>query len=99
MITAASIPWRPAPAVWPDPRPVVAVAVEHLPLVTDDDTAAVVEHLAHAVADREAELRAVRVVLSAALAEAHDLRVELRRVRERYHALLDARRAERLRAA
>jgi hypothetical protein len=96
---ARDLTWRPAPAVWPDARPVVAAAIAHLPHVTDDDAAALIEHLALAVADREAELRAVRTILSAALAEAHDLGVELRRTRDRYHRLLDARRAVRQAAA
>lgn len=90
---ARDIPWRMAPAVWADSAPVVEAAVEHLADLADDDTAAVVEHLLGALADAADELRAVRVILHGAMAEAHDLGTELRRTRQRYHALLDERRA------
>ena len=84
-----------APAPWPSSRPVLALVVEVLPTIEDDLTADLLEHLALALADRETELRAVRHILSGALTEAHASQQEARRIRDRYHALIEARRAER----
>ncbi len=86
---------RLAPAPWPASRSVLALVVEVLPTIEDDLAADLVEHLTLALADRDDELRAVRAVLSSALALSHTQHVEIIRLRRRLANLLDARRRER----
>jgi hypothetical protein len=90
---------RLAPAPWLSSRPLLALIVEMLPTIEDDLTADLVEHLALAFVAVIDELRAVRVVLSSALALSHTQHVEILRLRRRLADLRDARRRERRAAA
>lgn len=90
---------RLAPAPWPSSRPVLALVVELLPAIEDDLTADLVEHLALSLVDRDDELRAVREVLSSALAHLHAQHAEILRLRRRLADLHDERRRERPAAA
>ncbi|MCC7242407.1 MAG: hypothetical protein IT180_10830 [Acidobacteria bacterium] len=92
-ITAADLCWSLSPAPWPNGRLVVKAALEHLPFVTDDDAAALIEHLVLALADVKDERDILAELLREALVLAHTQQVEIGRLRTRYHALLDARRA------
>jgi hypothetical protein len=84
-----------APAPWPSSRPVLALVVEVLPTIEDELAADLLEYLALALVDRDDELRAVRAVLSSALALTHTQHAEIVRLRQRLHGLIDARRRER----
>ena len=86
---------RPAPVPWPSSRPVLALAIELLPTIADDIEADLIETLALTIIDRGDELRAVRAVLSSALALSHTQHVEIIRLRRRLAVLLDARERER----
>ena len=86
---------RPAPVPWPSSRLVLALVVEVLPVIEDDLTADLVEHLALSLVDRDDELHAVRAVLLSALALSYAQHTEIRRLRQRLADLLDARRQER----
>ena len=92
VLTADDLEWRLGPTPWPDARPVVAAALEHLPQIADDDTAAVVEFLALSLADLKAERDALAHLLRLSLALGHEHHIEHERMRSRYHELLDARR-------
>lgn len=99
MPTADEMFGRPLPpAPWPVPGRVLALVVELLPTIEDDLMADLLEHLALALADRDDEVRAVRAVLSSALALSHTQHVEILRLRKRLADLLDAWRRERLAA-
>lgn len=86
---------RPALTPWPSSRAVLALVIEVLPTVEDDLAVDLVSHLALALVDRGDELRAVRAVLSSALALSHAQHAELIRLRQRLGHLLDARRQDR----
>ena len=86
---------RLAPAPWRSSRQFLALVVEVLPLIEDDLMADLLEQLALALGDRDDEVRAVRGVLSSALALSHSQHVEINRLRRRLADLLDARRRER----
>lgn len=90
---------QPGPAPWPASADVLALVVEMLPAIEDDLTTDLVEHLALSLVDRDDELRAVRAVLSSTLGLSHGQHTEIRRLRRRLAALLDARRQERTAAA
>jgi len=91
-----AIRWTPAgPAPWPSARPVLDVAIESLPTIEDDFSADLIEQLSLALEDRDDELRTVRMVLSEALALAHQQQREIERIRGVYHATLDALRTAR----
>lgn len=87
---------RSAPAPWPSSTAVRALGLELLPTIADDLTADLVEHLSLSLVDRGDELRAVRSVLSAALALLHGQHVEIARLRAQHHRLLDEYRALRV---
>lgn len=91
-ITAADIPWL-APAPWPDARPIVTLALARLPVMDDDDAAAVIEHLIMALADLRAERDALRESLRASLALTQQAHRERDRITERYYEALDRLRA------
>jgi hypothetical protein len=83
-----------APAGWRSSRPVLALVVELLPTIDDALTADLLEHLALALLDRDDEVRALRAVLSSALALSHAqnteaiwLQAALARLRDEYRAL------------
>lgn len=103
--TASSMPavaeiFRAAtPVPWPSTRSVLDVAIELLPAIDDDLEADLVEALVLAIIDGEDESRAVRLVLSEALALAHAQHVEIVRLQKRVADLLDARRQPRRPAA
>jgi hypothetical protein len=80
---------RPAPTPWPSSGAVLALGIELLPTIADDLTADLVEHLLLALVDRDDALLAVRTVLSAALEQSHAHHVEIVRLRDRHHRLLD----------
>lgn len=86
---------RIAPVPWLSSRPVFALVVEVLPTIEDDLTADLIEYLVLILADRDDEVRAIRAVLSSALALSHAQHVEVIRLRRRLGDLLDARRRER----
>ena len=86
---------RLALAPWLSSRPVIELVVEVLPTIEDDLTAELLEHVALALADRDDEVRAIRAVLSSALALSHAQHVEIVPLRQRLANLLDARRRER----
>jgi hypothetical protein len=95
-VTAADIQWRLAgPSPWPSTQPVLGLAVEALPVVTDNLAADLVEQLALAFTDLQSELRAGRAVVAASLALAHSQHLEIRRLRHRVGALLGERLAAR----
>ena len=97
MLTADEIFGRRlAPAPWPSSGSLLALIVEVLPTVEDDLEADLLEHMALVLADRDDELRAMRVVLSSVLALLHAQHVEIGRLRRRFADLLDARRRERM---
>lgn len=77
---------------WPSSRAGIALGIELLPTIADDLTADLVEYLLLALVDRCDELRAVRSVLAAALAQSHTQHVEIIRLRRRLADVLDARR-------
>jgi hypothetical protein len=83
------------PAPWPTSLPVLALVLEVLPTIEDELTADLLEHVALAFVGRDDELRAVRAVLSCALALSHTQHVEIVRLRGRLADLLDERRRER----
>jgi hypothetical protein len=95
-LTVEDLP-RVQPAPWPDARPVVEAALEQLRTITDDDTAAIVEHLVLALVDIRTERDALRDVVSGAIAVANETRLELVTLERRYHDALDSNRQ--LRAA
>lgn len=69
MLTADTIFGRPpTPVASPPTRPLLAKAIEMLSTIEADVPADLVEQLAVAIVNREDELKAVRMVLSAALA-------------------------------
>ena len=86
---------RIAPAPWRSSRPALALVVEVLPTIEDDLTADLLEYVTLALADRNDEVRAIRAVLSSALALSHAQQATIVRLRRRVDALLDARRLER----
>jgi hypothetical protein len=79
-------------------RAVLASAVALLPAIADDRAADLIEHLARAIVDLEDELRALRALLSEALAMTHTQHVEMVRRQKRLVDLLDRRRQERMTA-
>ena len=87
-----------APTPWLSSRPLLDLVVSVLPLSEDDLAADLLEQLALALVDQDDEIRAVRAVLSSALAMSHTQHVEILRLRRRLVDLLDARRLE-IRAA
>ena len=87
-----------APPPWLSSRPLLDLVVSVLPLSEDDLAADLLEQLALALVDQDDEIRAVRAVLSSALAMSHTQHVEILRLRRRLVDLLDARRLE-IRAA
>ena len=93
--TAADTDWQPDPAPWLSSRPVLALIVEVLPTIEDNLTADLLEYVALALVDRDDEVRAVRAVLSSALALSHGQQATIVRMRRRLADLLDARRLER----
>jgi hypothetical protein len=96
MPTAAEIfGERIAPAPWLSSRSVFALVAEVLPTVEDNLAAELLEHVALALADRDDEVRAIRAVLSSALALSHAQQAAIVRLRRRLADLLDAQRLER----
>lgn len=96
MVTAAQIfGRRVAPAPWPLSRPLLATANALLPLIADDEVAALVENLTRYIVDLEEELGAVRLVLSEALKMLHAQHVQIVKLKTRLGTLLDADRAAR----
>lgn len=89
---------RLALAPWLAVGPSVELVVAILPTVEDDLAADVVEHLGLELVDRVEEVRALRAVLSAALALARALDVENLRLKTRVADLLDAGRRNRVAA-
>lgn len=83
---------RPVPMLWPSSRDVLALGIDMLPDVENDLVRDLVEVLLLALVDRNAELAAVRSVLSAALTHAHGQHVENVRLKRRLVGLLDERR-------
>lgn len=79
---------------WSAPTELIAIAIEMLPTIVADDVASLVELLVLALIEKTEDLEAVRAVQSLAFAVAYDNQRQEQRLRERYHALLDARRAE-----
>jgi len=77
----------------PSPDALIALACDMLPGIVDDDVADLVELLASALADLHADLCGHKLVQSDLLTLAHQSQRDLVRVRERYHELLDQRRA------
>ena len=84
---ASQVRWDPAPASWPSSSRLLVLAVKMLPVVEDDLAADLIAQLALLVADKEAELRAVREVESTALAGLHAKHAETERLRERVSCL------------
>ncbi len=80
---------RLAPAPWPPSRPVLDLAIEVLPIVSDDVAADLLEQMAVTVADQRDELRALRATLSRALAHAHQQHLEILRFEQRLGDLRD----------
>lgn len=80
---------RPASMLWPSSQPVLEIAVEVLPTIEDALTADLVERLACALIEHGDELRAVRDVLSSALALSHTQHVEIVRLQAALARLLD----------
>ena len=70
-------------------RPVLDVAIEALPFVESDFDADLIEHLALGIEDLHDERRAVRAVLSEALALAHEQHREIERLRRVYHQAIE----------
>lgn len=92
-LTAADITWQnDTPAPWPTSRPVLHVALAALPLLQDDIAAALITRMATTIADLGDELRAVRTILSYALADAHAQHVAVRRLATRLDEAHEARR-------
>ena len=89
---------RLAAAQWLSSRPVIELVVEMLPAIEDDLTAELLEHVALVLADRDDEVRAIRAVLSSALALSHTQQVEILRLKKRLADLIDAGRRERVAA-
>ena len=89
---------RVAPAQWLSSRPVIELVVEMLPAIEDDLTADLLAHVALVLADRDDEVRAIRAVLSSALALSQAQHVEILRLKKRLADLLDSGRRERLAA-
>ena len=76
-------------------RPALSLVAAVLPTVGDDLTANLLEYVALALAHHDDEIRAIRAVLSPALALSHTQHVEILRLRRHLADLLDARRRER----
>jgi hypothetical protein len=99
MPTADEIFNRPPPPPWPSARPVITLLLEALPEVADDIDANIIEQAAITSADLTEELRAVRMVLSETLAQNHDQRREIARLRQRFADIYEQRRSQRSAAA
>ncbi len=84
-----AIRWTSSPVPWPSARPVLDVAIEALPFVESDFDADLIEHLALGIEDLHDERRAVRAVLSEALALAHEQHREIERLRRVYHQAIE----------
>jgi hypothetical protein len=68
---------------------VLDVAIEALPAIEDDLGANVIEQMAVTITDLREELAAVRATLSAALTHAQTQHVEIARLRDQHHRLID----------
>ena len=86
---------RIAPAPWLASRPVFALVAEVLPTIKDDLTADLLEYVALVLADRDDELRAIRAVVSSALALSHAQHIKVTRLRQRLADLLEGQRRNR----
>jgi hypothetical protein len=82
-----------AVAPWLPSAPVLDLAVAVLPVITDDTAADLITELTLTIVDQREELRAVRTVLSVALAKLAADGHEKLQLRARVCALLDERRA------
>jgi hypothetical protein len=80
-----------APA--PSPADLIALACEMLPGIDDHDLADLVALLASVLADLYADLSGHKLVQFELLTQAYQKERDFSRVRERYHELLDQRRA------
>ena len=90
MPTADEIFGRPpAPVLWPATRPVLEIAIEVLPMITDDVTTDLIEHLAVLLVDCDEALHVTRELLSGALAMTHAQHVVIIRLQARLARLLD----------
>jgi hypothetical protein len=76
-----------APAPWPSSGPMLVMAIAQLSNIEDERAADLVDCLVHAILDRDDELRAVRVVLSEALALLHAQHTEIVQLQARVVAL------------
>ena len=96
----SDIPWGQgglaSPAPWPSIGPVLDLADEMLPTIQQRDPEAgqLVNLLATAMCNLVVRLAAVQLVLSSALTHGHATSRGSAQVTERYHRLLDERRAK-----
>ena len=87
-MTDADIRWHLQANPWRSPDEVVALALERLRAIADDDDAALVLLLVETIIEQDTRLSATKASQAVALSVAHDSQREERRVRERYHDVL-----------
>ena len=96
----SDIPWGhgglASPAPWPSIEPVLDLAEEMLPIIQrrDPEAGQLVELLVTAMHNLVVRLAAVQLVLSGSLTKCHATSRSEAQVTERYHRLLDERRAK-----
>jgi hypothetical protein len=85
LLTANDIVWTSTgdPSPWPSSEDVLAAAVALLPVIEDNDVAALVEQLALALVDAREHLRGQGDCLCEALTAIHHLQVQVRGLRAR----------------
>lgn len=88
-MTDDDIRWHLAANPWRSPKKVVALALERLRDIADQDDAALVLLLVETVTELDTRLTATKASQAVALSVAHESQWQERRVRERYHANLD----------
>ena len=79
----SEIQWHPARSTWPSSGPLLRLAVELLPEISDESLADLVEELAILLSERDEQIAAIRQVLSVALDNLH--RAQLANARLRDH--------------
>lgn len=89
MVKVGEIRWASAPTPAPSSRDVIALGIALLATIADDIEADLSEHLLLTLVDRDADLRVVREVLSAALTQSHAQRVEIVRLQAALARLRD----------